>query len=189
MSSRANRQRKAFTTMAGLTLLIMPLIAWVIAEFSSEVNLWDRWIGRWPISDQLMIGIPVGIVAALGARFVISRNFMEGVRMRYARMFGNLQLNWSEIIFISVCAGVGEELLFRGAIQPLLGILLTAIFFVAIHGYLNPKDWRISVYGAYMTLVVIGFGYMTEAFGVWSAVMAHTVVDVILLMDVREKKE
>lgn len=188
MSEVTNRQRRALTRMAGLTIIIMPLIGWVIARFSDEVNLWDRWIGIKPIGQQVLIGLPVGVVGALFAKFIVSRKFMEGVRMRYARMFGDLRLNWSEIVFISLCAGVGEELLFRGAMQPLLGIALTAVIFVAIHGYLNPRDWRISVYGLYMTIVVIGFGFMTEIYGVWSAVTAHALIDFILLLELRESK-
>jgi membrane protease YdiL (CAAX protease family) len=112
---------------------------------------------------------------------------MDGVRLRYERMFRNLRLNWSEIAFISLCAGVGEELLFRGVLQPLLGIVLTAVLFVAIHGYLNPRDWRISVYGVFMTGVICFLGWMTEVYGIWSAVMAHFVIDVILLADLLEK--
>lgn len=173
--------------MAAATLTVMPIIGWIIARFSDEVDLMIRWTGTASISKQLLIGIPYGLLVALIARFIVSRKFMEGVRMRYARLLGNLELNWSEIVFISLCAGVGEELLFRGAMQPLLGIVLTAFIFVAIHGYLNPRDWRISVYGVFMTIAVVGFGYLTEVYGIWSAVAAHTVVDIVLLADYRNK--
>ncbi|MBK7566807.1 MAG: CPBP family intramembrane metalloprotease [Bacteroidetes bacterium] len=43
------------------------------------------------------------------------------------------------MLFLSFCAGVGEELLFRGAIQPWLGIWLTALLFI-FYTDLNPKD-------------------------------------------------
>lgn len=179
------RQKSAILGMAAATLIGMPVIGWIIARFSDEVDLMIRWTGIASVSKQLMIGIPYGLLVALIARFIVSRKFMEGVRMRYAKMLGDLELNWSEIIFISLCAGVGEELLFRGAMQPLLGIYLTAFIFVAIHGYLNPRDWRISVYGLFMTVAVIGFGYLTEIYGIWTAVAAHTIVDVVLLADYR----
>jgi membrane protease YdiL (CAAX protease family) len=173
--------------MAAITLLGMPLLGWVIARFVDDMNLMVRWTGTAPIWKQLLYGLPVGVVAALMARFIVGRKFMDGVRLRYERMFRNLRLNWSEIAFISLCAGVGEELLFRGVLQPLLGIVLTAVLFVAIHGYLNPRDWRISVYGVFMTGVICFLGWMTEVYGIWSAVMAHFVIDVILLADLLEK--
>lgn len=179
--------RSQLTSMAAITLLGMPLLGWVIARFVDDINLMVRWTGTAPIWKQLLYGLPVGVVAALMARFIVGRKFMDGVRLRYERMFRNLRLNWSEIVFISLCAGVGEELLFRGVLQPLLGIVLTAVVFVAIHGYLNPRDWRISVYGVFMTGVICFLGWMTEVYGIWSAVMAHFVIDVILLADLLEK--
>lgn len=179
--------RSQLTSMAAITLLGMPLLGWIIAQFVDDMNLMVRWAGTAPIWKQLLYGLPVGVVAALLARFIVGRKFMDGVRLRYERMFKNLRLNWSEIVFISLCAGVGEELLFRGVLQPLLGIVLTAVVFVAIHGYLNLRDWRISVYGVFMTGVICFLGWMTEVYGIWSAVMAHFVIDVILLADLLEK--
>lgn len=179
--------RSQLTTMAAITLLGMPFVAWIIARFAEDVNLMVRWTGPAPIWKQLLYGLPVGVVSALIARFIVSRKFMRGVRLRYERMFKNLRLNWSEIVFISLCAGVGEELLFRGVLQPLFGIVLTSFVFVAIHGYLNPRDWRISVYGLFMTGVICFLGWMTEVYGIWSAVMAHFIIDVILLADLLEK--
>ena len=40
---------------------------------------------------------------------------------------------WAGAILTSVTAGVGEEVLFRGALQPRLGVLLTAVLFGALH--------------------------------------------------------
>ena len=55
------------------------------------------------------------------------------------------------IAFIAVCAGIAEEALFRGALQPRLGLLTVALAFVAVH-----VQYGIS----FDTLVVflLGFG-------------------------------
>jgi membrane protease YdiL (CAAX protease family) len=98
-------------------------------------------------------------------------------------------LGWNEILFVSFCAGFGEELLFRGSLQYLLGIWTTAIIFVALHGYINPRDWRISVYGLFMTLAIASLGYATEHIGIWSAVVAHTIIDIILFRFLVNKGE
>lgn len=182
MKKISDLQKRRLRGMAAATLIGMPLIGWLIARFA-EINLMERWSGPAPIWQQLLIGIPVGLAAAYIAKFIVHRDFMRGVRIRYARMIGDLNLDRSEIIFISVCAGVGEELLFRGVLQPILGVIFTAVLFVAIHGYLNPRDWRISVYGVAMTLIIVGLGFLTELYGVWTAAMAHTLIDVVLLAD------
>lgn len=189
MGNRVGEQKRMILLMATLTLLVMPLIGWVISLFSSKVVLWDRWVGNESLRTQLFYGVAAGITVGFLARGVVSLPFMEPVRKKYANRFADLDLNAFEIIFISICAGVGEELLFRGALQPIFGIIITSFIFVAIHGYLNPKDWRVSIYGLYMTLAIMGFGLLTEIIGIWSAVVAHALVDIILLADLGAEDE
>ena len=44
-----------------------------------------------------------------------------------------LELTTTEKIYISLLAGFSEELLFRGFLQPLLGIIITSVLFGAAH--------------------------------------------------------
>jgi len=96
-------------------------------------------------------------------------------------MIQGMRLRFFDIIFISICAGVGEEILFRGAMQFYLNPWLTALIFVAIHGYLNPKDLKITAYGMYMTLVIGIMGVLYEEWGMLFAMSAHFAIDVLLL--------
>jgi membrane protease YdiL (CAAX protease family) len=167
--------------LAIFTLVAMPLVAILFDRYTETVNLAAALVGNTVWWLQLIIGTLFGFVAAVGAQFIIERPFMQKVHVKYSSVLGNFQLTWSEIILISVCAGVGEELLFRGAIQPFAGIVFTAIAFVAIHGYLNPRDWRMSVYGVYMSLVIVTLGFFAERMGLLSAIAAHTAIDIYLL--------
>ncbi|MCB0762196.1 MAG: CPBP family intramembrane metalloprotease [Flavobacteriales bacterium] len=175
------QQRRMILMLAGFTITGMPLIAMIIDAFADSFSMSERLVSGIPWYGQLGSGLILGFVFGAVAQFISERRFMQKVNVKYSRMISDLQLNTSEIVFISLCAGVGEEVLFRGALQPLLGVIITAVVFVAIHGYLNPKDWRISVYGVYMTGVIIGLGYATEYLGIWTAVVAHTVIDLYLL--------
>jgi membrane protease YdiL (CAAX protease family) len=92
-------------------------------------------------------------------------------------------------IFLSLCAGIGEELLFRSGIQTYLGWQITSVLFVALHGYLNPWNWRFSVYGLlvlpFIILISIGF----YEFGLWFAVAAHFSYDAVLFtIMIKEKR-
>jgi membrane protease YdiL (CAAX protease family) len=111
---------------------------------------------------------------------------MAEVHAKYVRLFSSFRLRTLDIVIISVSAGVGEELFFRGAVQPYLGVLWTAVAFVALHGYLNPKDWRMTTYGLLMTAIIVALGYMTEYVGIVSAMLAHVVIDLVLLCRLRE---
>ena len=103
---------------------------------------------------------------------------------RYAKMIGPMKFSKLGIVFLSICAGVGEEIFFRAFLQPMTGIWLASLIFVAIHGYLNPRR-PIAFYGLFLVVAIAGMGWMFENFGFWSAASAHFMVDLILLSDMK----
>lgn len=135
-----------------------------------------------PFFWQLPIGLAFGFLSGFLAWLLINSKLLKPTLKKYSSLISGFDLNIHEIIFISFCAGFGEEILFRACIQQYWGIWITAIFFVAIHGYLNPKDWRLSVYGLLMTLVIAIIGFMYEYIGLWSAIFAHFAIDLFLLV-------
>lgn len=166
--------------LATVTLLVFPLIGYGILFLFGKVPSEFLIQSHVPWLWQVPIGMIAGVALGLAAKFVVSRSFLKETETKYARMISRLQLNHTEVVFISFCAGFGEELLFRGGIQPFLGIWPTAILFIALHGYLSPKDWRISVYGLFMTIAIASLGYMTDYLGIWSACIAHMMIDYVL---------
>ena len=168
--------------LALATLIGMPLIAIVADHFSETVNLQLALTGDGKFLEQLAVGALAGLAIAVGAHYLIASPLLNAVNNYYARMLGRFRLTLSEIVLISLCAGVGEEMLFRGAVQPFLSIPITSVLFVAIHGYLNPRDWRLSVYGVYMTVGIALLGYLAETRGLLSAMIGHTLIDVYLLL-------
>ncbi len=130
---------------------------------------------------QVLWGTGSGLLLGFAAWGMVAMRFMSPVRVKYAQMIGPLMAHRSDRLFISVCAGVGEELFFRGALQWWLGIPITAVLFVAIHGYLDPRNWRISVYGVFMTMAMMGLGWMAGHLGLLARMFAHTLIDVVLL--------
>src|SRR5690606_14751744 len=93
------------------------------------------------------------------------------------------KLSRAGMLVLSLCAGIGEELFFRAGIQPFLGIWWTAILFVFIHGYLDPRNWRISIYGLVMVGIIAWFGYRFETIGIVAAMIAHAAFDFILFVN------
>lgn len=173
--------KKLILFLAFFTLVGFPALGYLIFYFFGEGELIDVLDGDMSLFLQILIGFSIGWLAAELAAKLIAATFMKPVLSKYSNLFADLHFNLFDIIFISICAGVGEELLFRGALQPLWGIWLTSVAFVALHGYLNPFDWRISIYGLYLTVVIIGLGFMCKYWGIWSAVAAHTAIDIVLL--------
>jgi uncharacterized protein len=163
------------------TLLGFGFTGLVLVHFFQESTLEDLFTRGLPWFWQVILGLMVGGLAAIIAKWIIKRPFFEKQHHYYHQLIN--QWNWGQerIIFISLCAGVGEELFFRAGLQPLLGLWLTSLLFVLIHGYLNPYDWRISVYGMAMVLIIAVFGWLFEITGIFTAVAAHAVFDWVLL--------
>jgi len=175
-------KKNVLLRLALATLIGMPLIAILVDRFSESVDLRMALSGNGLWGQQVLWGSLAGLCIAVVAHLMIASPLLREVNTSYARMLGRFQLSFSEVLLISLSAGVGEEILFRGAIQPFLGVAVTSVLFVAVHGYLNPKDWRLSVYGVFMTIGIAWLGYLAETQGLLSAIIGHTIIDVYLLI-------
>jgi membrane protease YdiL (CAAX protease family) len=71
-------------------------------------------------------------------------------------------------LLIGVGAAFGEETLFRGAIQPALGITLTSILFASIHLQYGP-----SVLLIYIFVISVGLGFLRKRYNTTTTFLAH----------------
>lgn len=173
---------KKIIVLGLFTIIGFPLAAFVINYFFSSESFWDIFISKQGILYELIIGLILGVFEGLIAWRIIKLKILQPVRDKYQGVIGSLRMNIGTIIMVSICAGVGEEILFRGILQSYFGIWITAVGFVAIHGYLNPLDWRISLYGSYMILAIVVIGYLHQYYGLTSAMLAHTMIDIVLFI-------
>lgn len=163
------------------TLILFSGLAWGIMDRYGPQPLLVALIGHTALFWQLAMGISLGLFWGFSARALVNTDYMSGIREFFGEIIGSLHLNKGEIWFISCCAGLGEELLFRGALQPFLGVWIAALLFVALHGYLTPFNWTLTVYGLFMVIAIATLGYAVNYFGLLSAVLAHSIIDVILI--------
>ena len=173
--------RSTLWKLGWLTLIGFSVLGLLIIYFFQDTTLEEAFTQGWAWYYQVPVGLAYGALTAWLAWQLIESKIMTPVKSYYGEIMMNFELRWTDILFISFCAGAGEEILFRGAIQPFLGIWITSVVFVAIHGYLNPFNWRVSIYGLVMTVVIIGIGYLFEETGIYTAISAHFAIDAVLL--------
>lgn len=135
---------------------------------------------------QFLTGSLFALVASIILLLLLRLKMLDATRYFFADLMRQFKLNNIQIVLLSFCAGVGEELLFRGAIQPWLGIWLTAIIFIALHGYLNPKDKPLFIYGTVLLIISAGFGYLMQISGLYAAMTAHFWIDVVLMVYLKQ---
>jgi membrane protease YdiL (CAAX protease family) len=71
-------------------------------------------------------------------------------------------------LLIGVGAAAGEETLFRGAVQPALGITLTSLLFASIHFQYGPSIVLIHIF-----VLSVGFGLLRKYVNTTAAFLAH----------------
>ena len=120
----------------------------------------------------------LGVVIVMGfiwQRVVSPEEFARQVEAseEVGRLFNTLPL----ALLLSLSAAISEEILFRGAVQPVFGKFLTSALFVALHTQytLTPATLLILV-------VSLGLGWLRERHSTTAAIIAHFVFNFIQLV-------
>lgn len=168
--------------MGLVTLILFPIPSFIVLPWLNDVSISS--IFQWENFTvfKIGIGIQLGAVYAFLALLFIQAPIFENMPNRVDKIVRDMHLNWLDCVFLSLCAGIGEELLFRSGVQYYLGPFITAVIFVAIHGYLNPFNWKKSLYGFIVLpfILLISYGFIT--FGLWFAIAAHFAYDLVLFL-------
>lgn len=77
---------------------------------------------------------------------------------------------------VAFTAGVGEEIAFRGALQPIFGLWWTAIFFTAIH-----MQYTLTPAALIIFVVAVAFGYLRRFYSLYTVIIAHFLYNFIQL--------
>jgi membrane protease YdiL (CAAX protease family) len=180
--------KTAMFSLSVFTLFGFSGIAYLILSFSDQVDYFHMFS-----YENLWLSIPsglgFGVVSAGLGILLLKLPALKVTNAFYVSLFKGLDLHWTDILFYSFCAGVGEEILFRGALQPLLGLWFAAVLFVVLHGYISLKDRKKSIYGVFLIVVSAGFGYLFFYLDVYAAMAAHFIFDVIMFFKIRKEAQ
>lgn len=135
--------------------------------------------GAWLLNGikHLAIGVVVGFgmfwvqvgLAFIWQMFVSPETLAEQTAASQA-MFDALGSSLWLGFLVAFTAGVGEELLFRGALQPIFGNLIVSIFFVMMH-----SQYILTPASLIILLVSLVFGFLRTYYTTPSAMVAHFV--------------
>ncbi len=129
---------------------------------------------NWGIGIGLLL---FGFVIVLGVIWTQSVSPQElqqqtAASEQLAQSFNSLPL----ALIISITVAIGEEIFFRGALQPVFGIWLTSIYFAALHTQytLTPATLMIVV-------TALGLGWLRRRYSTSASIVGHFVYNFVQL--------
>ena len=164
--------------MEGLVFVAALIIAWFCG------------IKLFPLTQNVFRDLVIGTLGALIPlvllAFLLSEkaNNIPSIRSLKGTIINDIRPIFSEtklidLCFISVCAGFGEELLFRGVIQAKLGIIVASIIFGLLH-FITPA------YCVIATIMGFYLGFLFQHFdSLLVPVQLHFVYDLGALIFLR----
>ena len=181
---QSSRSTSIFVAGEATLAVVALLIAhWTEIPLGSQLVFSAEVVWRGVFIGITMIAVGFGLLQLLPwAPIVQLRRQVEAIVLE---IFG--ETSWPELALISLAAGIGEELLFRGALQswigshtgPLVAVIVVSALFGAAHALSNA-------YFVAATLIGLLFGWMTEYYGdLLAPIIAHSIYDFVALLLIR----
>jgi membrane protease YdiL (CAAX protease family) len=181
--------RELFMRMGLLTLLVPLVIVTILYYFNATTFMIPIIIGKVNVWIQVGAGVAGGFLLS-GITWLMGKwKYLDDVNFDFTLRLGIFNFSLQEILFLSFCAGVGEEIVFRGMIQPWLGILTTSFMFIALHGYMSSSSWPKVIFGLILFAVGTILGILGEYLGLLAAIVAHIIYDVIAFQRIQAEYE
>ncbi len=129
---------------------------------------------RFPTADDLFAGIGVGLLMVIFV-FVLSFAWTlitppETIENQQAasRQIANALNTIPLALIVSLMVATGEEIFFRGALQPVFGIGLTSVFFALLHIQYTLTPAALAVF-----VLALALGWLRKRHSTTSAIIAH----------------
>lgn len=141
----------------------------------------------WPSDPRLLLhlaaigGLGAGVLLVLSYFFEDWFKSFRELKAVVMRFLGPVSVPMA--LYLAVITAFGEELLFRGAIQPFAGLVLTSVLFGLLH---MGQDGLVSAWSAWALIAGLLLGWMyEETTSLWPPIVAHFVVNAVSILNLR----
>jgi hypothetical protein len=149
-------------------------------------ELTDPWVRLAPLEAQVLsavLGLAVAALVIVGTRVSVGRTAWAQRLHLDLRPIAHGLSPW-QIVLIAGFSSLGEELLFRGLLQPWVGALPAAVVFGLCHQVSGPARW---VWVCWATAVGLAFGAIFGLTGsLLGPLLSHAIINAVNLTFLRD---
>jgi membrane protease YdiL (CAAX protease family) len=181
---------ESITTSVSAEELIVQVLALVGFAYAAVGTGFYRTVRE--ASDRLglvrptwsMVGIAILFMALIfivnGAASAITQavqpDLFDEIQDATKNLTANVQ-NPAGALLLGVSAGIGEELLLRGAVQPRFGIILTSLLFALLH---VQYGLTFVLIGLFLTGALLGIE--RKRYGTTASIITHAMFDILVVL-------
>jgi membrane protease YdiL (CAAX protease family) len=159
MTLRWGRYAAAYAVV-GVAAAVIALI-WRDGSPLMHPQPWLALAPRVSHSYSLLVGLAFGALVVLGTRATVPRFAWAKELHQKLRPFAS-EISTTGIVVLALLSAFGEELVFRGLLQPWLGLVVQALLFGIVHYLPGSSRW---VWTAWATLVGLALGAIFQLTG------------------------
>ena len=167
------------------TCLLFVALALLITFAFHHEPTFSEWKVGLPLEVQFGVALTFAAVLTLGAIIALQFPRLRAL-VRVPEALNSIDLSGGKPWIISLCAGIGEELLFRAALQPLVGLWFGALIFAAAHVKTDmlgsASNTTRAAYMLNVAFAGLALGLVFEHIGLFAAVLVHATIDIVGLL-------
>ncbi|HEX5498579.1 MAG TPA: type II CAAX endopeptidase family protein, partial [Thermomicrobiales bacterium] len=141
-------------------------------------------LGLVPLTWMGLGAAIVGLVACFAVLFITSalaQALQPNLNQQLDKVVSDITAGMQNplgALLIGLSAGIGEETLFRGALQPRFGIVLVSIFFALVHA--PQYGLNVAIVGLFVISVI--FGLLRNRYGTTASIVTHALYNAIQVL-------
>ncbi|GAB3302865.1 CPBP family intramembrane glutamic endopeptidase [Luteimonas notoginsengisoli] len=166
---------------------LMVLAAFLLCA-ATGTSFSSLFLSRLSFAQEAIVALGLSALACLNAWLGYKLASKRPVAKHTIESYSRLDLRGWNPLLLAPAAGIGEEILFRGALQTLLGVWLSSALFVLAHtkAYrFNGLSRRVLLQAAGLFAVSLVLAAIAHFAGLVPAIIVHTVIDITGLYTVR----
>ncbi len=164
-----------------ITMVVLGLVGVGWLSRRSLKSALDRLAIVRPTLRQVGIGLGAGLLmvpVVIGLEYLLSRMGIKAgadVERLSEQIIGPLATSIPGILTLGLAAALGEETVFRGALQPRFGLIFTTLLFALLHSTYGISVATLIVFGVGLVLGLLRMRYNTT-----TSMVAHAVYNMTL---------